>query len=279
MPDSARAGEPYASHGPRIAAWCAGALLCCAPAASHADYIVAANSTTSLNGGTLNLSCTDLIVAGTFNVGSGAVINARNVNVQAGGTIQGAGGSIALSGDWTVAVPGPFVAGNSDVRFGDSCGSGPSLISGSTQFYNVHFTSTIGKSFVFAVNSTQTISNLFEFTGTASAPSQFHSSIPGQVAYINLLAGGTQAIAHVGVTDVWATGQWLAPFQDNEGGGGNARRWFGVPDDQVRAIPTVDDALLLALAALLAASGALAVEKRRDRPRRARSAHARRVSR
>jgi hypothetical protein len=268
MPGSARRGGPYASQVPRITAWCVGALLWCAALAARADYIVAANATTSLNGGTLNLSCTSLIVGGTFDVGSGAIVNARNVTVQPGGLIQGGSGSIALSGDWTMGSPGQFVAGTSDVRFDDSCVSGPSLITGSTSFYNVHFTSTTGKSFVFAVNTTQTIANLFEFVGTASAPSQFRSSIAGQVANVNLQPGGTQTIAHVGVTDVWATGQWLAPYQSNEGGGGNARRWFGIPDDMVQPIPAVGNAMLLVLAALLAGGGALTLERGRRRIRR-----------
>jgi hypothetical protein len=232
---------------------------------AHADYIVAANSTTSLNGGALNLSCTDLIVAGTLNLGSGAILNGRNLIVQPGGIVQGDSGFIALSGNWTVGAGGQFIAGTSDVHFDEICGPGASVILGSTTFYDVHFNSTAGKNFVFAVNTTQTIVHLFEFTGTASAPSQFRSSTPGQVAFINLQPSGSQVISHVGVTDVWATGQWLAPFLTNEGGGGNARRWFGVPDDGAPPpmIPTLANAALVALAALLASTGWLTLDRRR----------------
>ncbi len=164
-----------------------------------------------------------------------------------------------------MSATGQFVAGTSDVRFDEGCGAGASVILGSTTFYDVHFNSTSGKNFVFAVNTTQTIAHLFEFTGTASAPSQFRSSTPGQVAYIDLRPSGTQVISHVGVTDVWATGQWLAPFLANEGGGGNARRWFGVPDNgaPVPPIPTLANAALVALAALLAAAGWLTLDRRR----------------
>jgi hypothetical protein len=235
-------------------------------ALAHADFIIAANSTTSLNGGTLNLSCTDLIVGGTLNLGSGAVLNARNLTVQPGGIVHGDSGFIALSGNWTVSATGQFVAGTSDVHFDESCGAGASVILGSTTFYDVHFNSTVGKNFVFAVNTTQTIVHLFEFTGTLAAPSQFRSSIPGQVAYIDLQPNGTQVISHVGVTDVWATGQWLAPFLTNEGGGGNAQRWFGVPNGVPlvpKPIPTLTNAALIALAALLAAAGWLTLDRRR----------------
>jgi hypothetical protein len=107
------------------------------------------------------------------------------------------------------------------------------------------------------------VTSVLEISGTASNPIQFRSSAAGQVAFINLLIGGTQLIQHVGVTDVWATGQWLAPFQTNEGGGGNAHRWFGTPGGGgggggggvSTAIPTLGNAALAALAALLAAAG------------------------
>jgi hypothetical protein len=239
-----------------------------AASSARADYIVPANAVSSLNGGALNLSCTDLIVAGTLNLGSGAILNARNFTVQPGGVVQGETGFIALSGNWTVSPTGQFVKGTSDVHFDESCGAGASVIMGSTTFYDVHFTSTTGKNFVFAVGTTQTIAHLFEFTGTASAPSQFRTSIPGQVAYIDLQPSGTQLISHVGVTDVWATGQWLAPLLTNEGGGGNARRWFGIPD-AAQPIPAVGNAALVALAALLAGAGALALERRGHRRQRA----------
>jgi hypothetical protein len=270
MLDSAGRGENHASHIRRIAACCGCAFMLFGAAMAHADYIIAANSTTSLNGGALNLSCTDLVVAGTLNLGSGAILNARNLTVQPGGVVQGGSGFIALSGNWTVSATGQFVAGTSDVHFDEGCGPGASVILGSTTFYDVHFKSTLGKNFVFGVNTTQTIVHLFEFTGTAAAPSQFRSSTPGQVANIDLRPGGTQVISHVGVTDVWATGQWLAPFSMNEGGGGNARRWFGVPDDGVppAPIPALANTALVALAALLAAAAWLTLHMRRHTRRR-----------
>ena len=267
MPDTA-GGEPQHAWQPRVAASFAGAILAFAMVGAHADYRIAANSTTTLGAGALNLSCTDLVVAGTLNLGSGAILNARNVSVQPGGTVQGGSGFIALSGDWTTSATGQFIAGTSDVRFDDTCGTGSSLISGNTTFYSARFISTTGKSFIFATNTTQTIEQYFEFRGTATSPTQFRSSASGQVANINLRPNATQAVTHVGVTDVWATGLWLAPYLSNEGGGGNARRWFGVPDETVTAIPVGNNLTLLALAALLGASGALALAGRRRHIRR-----------
>jgi hypothetical protein len=62
MPDMA-AGEPQHARQPRVAACFAGAILASAAVGAHADYRVAANSTTTLGAGALNLACTDLVVA------------------------------------------------------------------------------------------------------------------------------------------------------------------------------------------------------------------------
>jgi hypothetical protein len=238
----------------RLLLACALALTALAtPRPAHADWIVPAGSTVSLGGGAVDLACTDLVVAGTLQLGSGTVTNARHVTILAGGTIDGGSATVTLGGDWSNA--GSFVPGTSAVRFRDGCSLTFATISGNTTFSTASFVTAAGRSFVFAVGSTQTINNVLEIGGTAGLPVQFRSSVAGQVAYINLIASGTQLIQHVGVTDVWATGQWLAPTLMNEGGGGNASRWFGGSGPGAAAIPTLGDAMLLALAALLAASG------------------------
>lgn len=124
----------------------------------------------------------------------------------------------------------------------------------------------MGKNYVFSVGSTQTISGLLEITGTAPQPIQFRSSAPGQVAYINLTPAGVQQIVHVGVTDVWATGQWLAPNQQNEGGGGNANRWFGMPQPGVNPVPALSTPMQGVLAALLALAAGLGLRRRTSSP-------------
>jgi hypothetical protein len=219
--------------------------------------VVPAGATSNLGNGVLDLACTDLVVGGNFQIASGSVRNVRNVTVQSGGTLDGGSGVLQVGGNWSNS--GNFVANGGEVDFRDVCGGGSATISGSTTFNRASFVSGTGRNYVFAVGTTQTILSLLEITGTAANPIQFRSSAPGQTAFINLVTAGTQQIQHVGVTDVWATGQWLAPNLTNEGGGGNAHRWFGhgpIPGGGAVPVPILEDSLLLALATLLAASGA-----------------------
>ncbi len=237
------------------------------PAFAAADYNVPANAVVSLNGGTLDLGCTDLIIGGTLQIGSGQVLNARNVTLQAGGVLDGGSGTLQVGGDWF--NNGNFVAGSGTVRFLDLCANASATISGSTSFANARFVSSIGKNYVFAVGSTQMISGVLEITGTASSPIQFRSASAGQVAFINLAAAGTQQIAHVGVTDVWATGQFLAPGQKNDGGGGNAKRWFGSappPITEVIPVPALSTLMQGVLAGLLALAAGLGLRRRTSTP-------------
>ncbi len=233
---------------------------------AHADLIVPANSVVNLGSGTVDLACTDVVVAGTLELASGSVVNVRHVTIQAGGAIDGGSGLITLGGNWTNA--GQFIPGTSAVRVRDLCALTSATITGNTTFSTASFVTAIGKNYVFAVGSTQIINDLLEIAGTTALPIQFRSSVAGQVAFINLMASGVQQIQHVGVTDVWATGQWLAPALTNEGGGGNANRWFGgAPVPAVATpIPTLSDAMLVALVVLLAATGAWLLRGRRPTP-------------
>jgi len=234
------------------------AILATSPA--FADLIVPSGSLTSVGPGVIDLACTDVVVSGALQVNSGQLRNVRSVTINSGGVIDGGSGLIEVGGNWTNS--GTFVAGTGTVNFRDLCAFGSAVVMGNTTFYRVSFVTATAKNYVFGVGTTQTISALLEIAGTASQPIQFRSSIPGQTAFINLLTGGTQQIQHVGVTDVWATGQWLAPSLTNEGGGGNARRWFGVPNGATASIPALDRSGLFALAALLAAIGARFLKRR-----------------
>ena len=234
-------------HRPRIAAF----VLLLHPGLAAADVIVPAGASWSINGGALDLGCTDQIVAGTLQVGSGQVLNARHITIQSGGVVDGGSGAIELGGNWS--NNGGFLAGAGTVRFLDLCALASAAISGSSSFANARFVTSTGKNYVFAVGSVQTIAGLMEITGTTPQPIQFRSSTPGQVASINLTQTATQQIAHVGVTDVWSTGQPLAPNLQNEGGGGNALGWFGtVLAGAVASIPALSNLMLAILAALLA---------------------------
>jgi len=263
----------FACHAPRIAA----IVLLLHPVLAAADVIVPAKGVTvaarsgTLNGGTLDLACTDLIVAGTLQLGSGHVLNARNIIIQPGGVLDAESGTIELGGNWSNS--GGFLAGTSTVRFRDLCGLASATISDNSSFANARFVTSSGKNYVFAAGSVQRITHLLEITGTTQQPIQFRSSAPGQVASINLTGTGTQQIVHVGVTDVWATGQPLAPSQHNEGGGGNANGWFGTPigppippSGKVEIIPALSTLMLGILAALLAYVASLRLRRRTSLP-------------
>ncbi len=200
-----------------------GIFLCLAIPAM-AQVAVPAAATFALNGSALDLAGSDLQVAGTFNVGSGSVQNAANVAIVAAGTLDGGSGAITLFGDWSNL--GSFTAGSGQVNFVDGA-LALSNVTGNTTFADLSFVSLTGKAYSFQGGSTQTINNQLQILGTASSGIQFESSNAAQVAFIDLLNGGSQNIDFVGVSNVHATGQHLAPTLTNDGGSGNATGWFG----------------------------------------------------
>ncbi|HEX7915935.1 hypothetical protein [Rudaea sp.] len=225
------------------------ASLCIASTAT-AQLVVPAGSSFALGGGDVDLASSGVQVGGLLSVAGGRILDAANVAILAGGTLDGGSGQIVLSGDWSNA--GNFIPGSGSVNFVD--GGAPSQIGGSTGFANLSFVTASGKNYVFAAGSTQTIAGLLTIAGTAAQPIQFRSSAAGQVANINLLAGGSQSIVHVGVSDVHATGQHLAPNLSNEGGSGNATGWFAaiVAQTAIPATALSPIGLLLFALALLA---------------------------
>lgn len=190
----------------------------------RADLVVPSSGAFSLNGGSLGLGGTNLQLAGSFTSGSGIINDAANVGIQSGGVLDAGSGTLTLFGNWSNA--GTFNAGTSTVNFADGS-TDPSLIDGNTTFYNASFVSSVGKTYAFAVGSTQTIQGLLTILGNAAKGIQFASTSAGQVAFIDLLGGGSQNIDFVGVSDVHATGQHLAPTKTNDGGTGNDLGWFG----------------------------------------------------
>ena len=177
----------------------------------------------ALGGGSLDLGGSSLQVGGLFSLAGGRLFDVTGITIASGGTLDGSGGQISLSGDWSNS--GNFLAGGDQVNFID--GPASSQVLGNTTFANASFVSANGKNYLFGVGTTQTISGLLTITGAAGTPIQFRSTGAGQVANIDLLGSGSQSIAHVGVSDVHATGQHLAPSLTNEGGSGNALGWFG----------------------------------------------------
>ncbi|MDR3388453.1 MAG: hypothetical protein P4L92_15500 [Rudaea sp.] len=185
---------------------------------------VPAGASLALNGGTLDPAGTDVQIAGAVTLGAGDLNNAGSVAIAAGGSLDGGSGNVSLFGNWSNL--GTFTAATGSVSFVDG-GSTASNIAGSTTFDNVSFVSNVGKTYSFAVGSTQTIGGLLTILGTPAQGIQLKSAVAGQVANINLRPTGTQDIQHVGVSNVHATGQHLASNQTNDGGGGDAVGWFG----------------------------------------------------
>lgn len=243
-------------------------LGCFAASGAHADLDVPAGGQYILDAGVTDMACTNVTVSGTLLVQGGSLVNVRHLSIQPGGTIDGGSGLIELGGDWNNA--GTFIPGTSQVNFRDLCGLTSVVIAGSTTFHDLSFVSSIGKNHSFFTGTTQTVGGELEIVGTAPLPIQFRSTSSSVTAFIDLLPGGTQAIQHVGVTDVWATGQWLAPLLTNEGGGGNANRWFGRPTKLAPIkVPTLGDAALAIAALMLGLAGAMNL-RRRARPARER---------
>lgn len=236
---------------------------------ANADYVVPANASTSLNGGSLNLACTDLIIGGSFSLGSGSVTGVRNVIIQPGGNLNGGSGELSLAGNFTNS--GSFSAGTGSVNFGDSAGCATTgTVTGNNSFYDLSFVtaSATGKTYAFAAGSTQLIDHLFTVRGTAAGPLQLTSSVPGQPAFINLPFTGAQSMASLGAVDLVATGVWLAPNLVNlaPANGASAIRWFGEP--QVPVVPTLGNTSVIALAFILLLLGNLATGWRHTSPKR-----------
>jgi hypothetical protein len=209
-----------------------------------ADVTVPAGGAISLNGATVDLGCSDVNVAGTFSLDGGTLLNVRNLSIAPGGSISAAAGQITLSGNWSNA--GTFSAGTGRVSFVDApaCATA-STVTGSTQFYELSMVSTLGKLYQFAAGSTQRVARLLTMTGTLANPTRISSTVPGQLAFIDLSGG--QNLTGLAVRDMAATGFWLAPNQSNLAPGAVVSRWFGVGE----VIPTLGHTGLLALILLI----------------------------
>ena len=225
-------------------------FVCVAPAAI-AQLAIPSGGALALDGGSLNLAGTDAQIGGLLSLGGGQLDNAGSIAILASGTLDAGSGQLMLSGNWSDA--GSFLAGTSSVDFIDGSISSAQVL-GNTTFANLSLVSATGKNYIFGAGSTQTIAALLTIAGTAAQPIQFRSSAAGQAANINLLPGGSQSIVHIGVSDVHATGQHLAPNLSNEGGSGNATGWFAaiVAQTAIPAVALSPVGLLLFALALLA---------------------------
>lgn len=199
-----------------------------------------------MDGGRLEAAGGDLLIDGALILGTGELRGVGALRIAAGGSADFGSGLATVTGDWENR--GAFTAGSSTVALCD----GPvatSAILGTSQFANLSLVSAAGKRYRFESGLTQTVGANLQIQGQGPAI-QVDVTVPGSAAFLNLLPGGSQAIANVGVSDVHATGQRLAPTQTNQGGRGNDSGWFGggvavtpVP------VPTLSHGLQLLLAA------------------------------
>lgn len=228
------------------AAWLFCVFHLFAMTAQAQSLMVPAGASLNVSGGRVELANGAFSVAGTFGLGAGELRSAGAVRIASGGTADFGSGVATVFGDWENR--GIFNAGTSRIELRD--GPAASAVLGISRFANLSLVSAAGKHYRFESGLTQSVSGQLQIQGQGP-PIQVDATAPGSVASLNLLPGGTQAIANVGVSDVYATGQHLAPAQTNQGGNGNDDGWFGGggPVTQPVPVPALGWPMLLALAA------------------------------
>ncbi len=219
--------EPTLNCAGRWARWAAGALLVMGAGSVMGQVTVGAGSVMNVGSGKLQGGCADLQVAGQLLLGSGQATGWNNLAIGAAGQVNGGSGLISLSGDFSNG--GSFTAGTSEVRSVDGCGATRSAFTGSTQFYRLLASTTMGRTLVLQAGFTQTVTGALTLSGAPGNLLQVRSSTPGTAANLNLVPGATQQIGYVDVADNHATGQvigqgTLASF--NSAMGPNTSRWF-----------------------------------------------------
>lgn len=203
-----------------------GMLLAAGLQPAIADIQIPAGASITLDGGRLD-NVGNLFIAGTLNAGSGG---------------------ISLAGDWTRT--GTFVPGTSTVSFLDG-NLAQSTFTGDTEFHQLSLVSGTGKTYLIESARTLGVSAGLTIRGVSGAPIQVASPDPARVAFVSLAAAGTQDIEFVGVSNVHATGQQLAPTQVNQGGQGNDLGWFGSLPFGALPVPTLSTMAMLILALLM----------------------------
>ena len=228
-----------------------------------ADIRVPANARLHVDGGRIDFSGTSYLGYGVLRLGAGRLDRLDDFRVLAGGSADLGSGVLRLSGDWENR--GSIAAGTSIVEFLDA--PGDSFLLGPTEFSTLRATTTQGRRLRLESGVTQRVLASITLVGTG-APLRIDSSVPGEAAFLQLLAGGTQDITNVAVWDVHATGQPLAPDESNQGGNANVQGWFGsgggaLPPARLETIPATSPWALLVLACGLFA--ALPFMRRRAR--------------
>jgi len=206
---------------------------------------VGAGAGLDLGDGTLDLGCSDLVVAGTLDAASGLIDRALRVSIEPGGSLEGSLGTLQLAGDWSNA--GSFDAGSGTLAFVDGCGQASATLSGQSQFATLRANTTSGKLLIFEAGSTQTVLDLLQLAGEAGNLLEIRSSVDGEEAFLDLQ--GDQSTAFLDGKDNHAVGSRIA-FGLGSTDSGNTDGWaFG-------SVPALPLAGLLGLALALLGLGA-----------------------
>ena len=160
-----------------------------------AQFAVPSGASVTLPGGSIALACANLDVQGTMALGPAQVGPAGNVSIGAGATLDAGSSTLTVGGNWSNA--GNFAGGTGTVVFADGCTGAPAVLSGTTAFRNLTFTSATGRTFVVPAGALISVSGLVSLAGTAGLPIQVVSSNPAQATTIVMGAAGSISQANV----------------------------------------------------------------------------------
>ena len=133
--------------------------------------------------------------------------NSRHDTIDPGGVINGNAATFEVTGDWT--NNGTFNPGTSTVTFMDGCATGDATVSGDTTFYNLDWTTVVGRTMYFEAGATQTILNFLNVYGTSTGVLFIRSTVPGALAFTTLL--GDHFVQYVDVEDNHANANIIGP--------------------------------------------------------------------
>lgn len=218
-------------------------LTWAAPAWS--GLLIGSGGSISIGSGSIELGGGDVTIDGQLDVDNGALLGVGDVVIN--GTMNAGAGQVRLEGDWI--RNGTFDTGTASIEFVDTLGDS-AQISGDSTFHELSMLSSAGGAFVLQGGSVQRITQQLTIQGVSGFPVQIESSDPALIAQMVLDPAGSQDIAFVGVSNVWATGQPLAPDETNQGGTGNDFGWFGNSLEPL-IVPTLSGAGLALLILLL----------------------------
>jgi hypothetical protein len=171
------------------------ALLFACMSSLAAQVVIPAGASVLLPSGSVGLACADLTVQGTMAVGASQVGMARNVTIASGATLDAGAGTLTVGGNWTNG--GTFARGTSTVTFADGCATTAAVLSGTTAFTNLAFTSAGGRTFVLPAGGATSVMGALTLSGAPGLPIQIVSATPSQPTFIALGAGATVSSANV----------------------------------------------------------------------------------